>query len=493
MLKVPDQAKLDEAKKVNWTQLNPGIEFAGKKIVLPGEPAPMPLKEAAAMLIQKAKDEETGVQVHEIIEGYPLDAAVAFTKAIARLYGWASPVPIPTFFGPIPPSMISIRVGIGTDDVVQCPMGGFQLPGVEIPAGNDPLQTHIGPFGKNKQVVFLVQGVIKKKSQDTILEITKLAREILKNESIYRGKAIRLNVDAKGNPDTSNPPEFIDTRGIGEEDLIFDTDIKSMVDTNMLVPIRFTDEVKRQNIPLKRGILLEGPFGTGKSLLARLVAHECEANGWTFVLLDRVQGLRQALEFAKMFEPAVVFAEDIDRVMSERDEAANDLINTIDGVISKRSEIMIVLTTNFADKLDKVILRPGRLDAVISLRPPTDEAVQKLLRHYGGSLINKDSDLSGAGKALSGQIPASIRECVERAKLGMVGRGARYLIDEDLVTAAKTMQNHMDLLNGPKPAPNVAQQLADNLREVITKPTVENTIAETHEGVNKLKARLSVN
>ena len=248
---------------------------------------------------------------------------------------------------------------------------------------------------------------------------------------------------------------------------MFDDDIRSQIETNILVPIKQTESCRKYKIPLKRGILLEGPYGTGKSLTARMTAALCEQNGWTFVLLDKVQGLRVALEFANRYSPAVVFAEDIDRIASERDEAANDLINTIDGVVSKRSEIMTILTTNFAEKLNPVILRPGRLDAVISLRAPTDATVQKLIRMYAGKLLDKDADVSGAGKELSGQIPASIRECVERSKMGMIGRGATKLSNEDLVVAAKTMKNHLALLNRDNKKPSVAETLAASLHEVI--------------------------
>ena len=105
-----------------------------------------------------------------------------------------------------------------------------------------------------------------------------------------------------------------------KDELIFDADIQDQIDTNILVPICNTDLVRKHKVPLKRTILLEGPYGTGKSLTARMAARVCEANGWTFILLDKVQGLRAALEFGLRYAPAVVFAEDIDRIASERDE-----------------------------------------------------------------------------------------------------------------------------------------------------------------------------
>ena len=379
----------------------------------------MPTEKAIEALQRKLADDNQQFNVHETIDAYPLDAAVAFVKAMAKLYGWSSPVSTPGFFGATPPQMISVKTGFRDDDVVQCPIGAFMLPGV-----SSLVNTTITKDNKNRQV-FVIYGKVKKMDRHLLIELATETRRIVKEESIYRGKAIRLGVDFDGSLDTEEPPMFLDVSA--KDELIFDADIQDQIDTNILVPICNTDLVRKNKIPLKRTILLEGPYGTGKSLTARMAARVCEANGWTFILLDKVQGLRAALEFGLRYSPAVVFAEDIDRIASERDENANDLINMIDGVLSKRSEIMTILTTNFADKLDLAMVRPGRLDAVISLRAPSDEAVARLLRAYAGNLLAGDAQVDGAARELSGQIPASIRECVERAKLGMIGRRALYV------------------------------------------------------------------
>lgn len=449
--------------KVNWDRLDVDIAHEGRAITLPGDPGKMPLDKAIEALQRKKADEEQEFQVHEVIDAYPLDGAVAFVKAMTKLYGWASPQAEPGFFGPKPPQFISVKTGKEDADVIQCPLGSFKLPGVD-----HPVKTTIGNFGPKGELAFLIHAVIKKKDRHILLELATETRRIVKEDSIYRGKAIRLGVDDYGVLDMSTPPTFMDVSDTDEGSLIFDEDIRSQIETSILVPIKETARCRKYKIPLKRGVLLEGPYGTGKSLTARMTANLCEQNGWTFVLLDKVQGLRAALEFANRYAPAVVFAEDIDRIASERDEAANDLINTIDGVISKRSEIMTILTTNFAEKLNPVILRPGRLDAVISLRAPSAEAVKRLLKAYAGNLLPEGTDVSAAGRELSGQIPASIRECVERAKLGMIGRKSDTLSDDDLVVAAKTMKNHLALLNkDTTKTVTPAEQLAQGLNAVI--------------------------
>src|SRR5215469_12788149 len=75
----------------NWDKLDPGIEYAGRAITLPADPGRMPIHAAIDALQRKADDEEQMFRVHEIIDAEPHDAAVAFTKAMSQLYGWASP------------------------------------------------------------------------------------------------------------------------------------------------------------------------------------------------------------------------------------------------------------------------------------------------------------------------------------------------------------------------------------------------------------------
>lgn len=477
-------AKGGKTPKINWDKLDTQIEHSGRAITLPGDPGKMPIEKAIEALKRKLDDENTVVRVFELIDAYPLDAAVAFVRAMANLYGWSSPVATPSFFGPQPPMMMSVKVGVKDEDVIQCPIGAFKLPGIA-----NPVRTDFTSHPKGLGQVFVIHGEYKKKDKHLVLELANETRRIVKAESIYRGKAIRLGVSDEGVLDMTNPPDFMDVSEISEKDLIFSDNIKHQIDTNILVPMKETERCRKFRIPLKRGVLLEGPYGTGKSLTALMAAKVAQDNGWTFILLDKVQGLRAALEFANRYSPAVVFAEDIDRIASERDDATNDLINVIDGVISKRSEIMTILTTNFAEKLNPVILRPGRLDAVISLKAPDKETVKKLIRFYAGLLLPLNADLEKCSVELAGQIPASIRECVERAKLGMIGRNDVTLSDLDIFIAAQTMKNHLALLNKDEKVPSHADQLATSLKNVLvngsqeTLDAIKDRVEDIHNNV----------
>jgi len=480
---VADQKK---AERVNWNKLDMPIEYQGKAITLPGDPAKMPIRAAIEALSRKLADEETEVIVYEIIDGYPLDAAVAFVKAMTKLYGWASPAVevVQGMMGPQerPPVYRPVKVGKNKEDVIQVPLGAFRLPGV-----SNMIKTVIDHTDKG--LCFIIHAKVKQKEKAILIELATETRRIVEEESIYRGKAIRIRVDDNGELDINNPPEFLDTDSVGEEDVLFSQTIRDQIRDNILVPIKFPEACRKNKVPKKRTVLLEGPYGTGKSLTAAMVARVCEENDVTFVLLDRVQGLKAGLEFAKRFGRAVFFAEDIDRVAMDRDERMNDLINTIDGVVSKSSQIMTILTTNHADQLHPVILRPGRLDAVISLRAPDATTVRKLIAHYAGKLVPEGESLEKAGKALEGQIPASIRECVERAKLGMIGRGANKLSDHDLFIAAETMKNHLALLNKDQKVKTTAETLAESLQKVVRGEdddvdlTVKQQVAELYDHI----------
>lgn len=474
----PAEAPPAPKKPSVWDKLDVPIVHSGRAITLPGEPGNMPIEKAIEALERRKADDEQIFKVFEVFDAYPHDAAVAVTRAMTTLYGWASPqTEIFKLFGmeiKSPPTMLAVKTGVHNEDVVQCPLGMFKLPGLD-----EPVHTRFWEDAEGR-TRFVLHGEVKKRDRHVVLELATEAKRILKESSIYRGKPIRLGVDEVGDLDMSNPPEFMDVSDINENDVLLDDDITAQIKTNILVPIQNTDLCRAHKIPLKRGVLLEGQYGTGKSLTAKLTARVCELNGWTFVLLDKVQGLRAALEFANRYAPAVVFAEDIDRVADKRDEAANDLVNTIDGVVSKRAEIMTVLTTNFVEKLNPVILRPGRLDAVITLRAPNAKTAERLMRHYAAGLLDAAEDMTAVGVELEGQIPASIRECVERAKLGMIGRAATTLSADDLMTAAKTMKNHLSLLNRKQAEETAPEALARSLKAVI-----QNGHGTLLEGMNK--------
>src|SRR5262249_6291709 len=156
-----------------------------------------------------------------------------------------------------------------------------------------------------------------------------------------------------------------------------------------------------------------------------------------------------------------------DRVADKRDERGNDLLNTIDGILAKDAKVITVLTTNFVERLDPAMLRPGRLDAVISVRAPEAKSVIRLLHIYARGLLDAKSDLTEVGHSLAGNIPATIREVVERSKLAMIGRGADSINAEDLLIAANGMKEHLALLAPKTPTMNKYETLGRSFADAM--------------------------
>lgn len=456
--------KMSIVGKINqddvWSHTDVDIAHEGTKIVLPASPGPMPLREAIKALERKAEDEETELAVHEVIDAFPEDALVALNAAMREKYGWASPTPKMSFFGPIPPTLLTVKTGYHPKESIQVPYGLFTLPGVE-----NPVETvrHNTPNG----AVLVIVGTVRKREASVVKELAELARQILRERSIYKGKAIRLKFDEDGDLDIDEAPEFLDTDSIRPEELILNQVELEQVQSALWTPIQHTDACIKHGIPLNRGVLLEGIYGTGKTMTANVTSRVCVDNGWTYILLDDVRGLKDALLFAQRYAPAVVFAEDADRAVAVRDQRGNDILNTIDGVLTKNSKVITVLTTNHVERLDKAMLRPGRLDAVISIKAPEGPAVEKLIRLYGRDLVGQIEDLTEVGEYLAGNIPATIREVVERSKLTMIANGRDHVTQEDLLISARGMKYHLELLSEPAAEVSIEQQLGDALGKLV--------------------------
>lgn len=446
-----------------FKNIESSLTWSGTKITLPDTPSRMSPAEAREWLTRYEKAEQEVIAIHETVNAHPWDGAVAFMLAMKETFGWATPVPKPGFFGPTPPHMVSIETG--PDETATIFWGQFKMPNID-----GVLET--GVDDSSGRPLFCIQGQARKKNMEIIHTLAELTRQIVRERSIYRGRALRLGVNRDGGIDLMNPPKFMNLKKVDENELVFSDKLMEQVQTNLYTPIEHSAQCRANNVPLKRGVLLEGPYGTGKTLTATVTAKKCEANGWTFVTVPRVTALESALQFAANYQPCVVFVEDIDREMAgQRTAKMDDILNTVDGIISKGAEIMVVLTSNAAKDINRAMLRPGRLDAILHIDAPDAKAAEKLIRVYGRKLIKPTADLTEAGKALDGRIPAVIRECVERAKLYAIGTrpGQEFtLTGGDIARAAEGMAHHLRLLDGEKPAElTPAQKVADGLVEII--------------------------
>lgn len=467
-----------------------------RQIILPQG---MALKEAAKWLEKKDKEEEKEVQLNIELNCFPLDGAVAFRKALTEIYGFVSNVDTPGWFGPEPPTFINVPVSI--NESLSVPWGRVKIPGID-----GYLETSMRGAPTPK---FVLAGLVKQRDMFKIEELTAKISEILATDSIYKGKAIMLDLEwlrenKRFNP-TGNAPQFtIEVDKIRPEELIFPANVEEDIQLGLFTPIEQTQHCRDHQIPLKRGVLLAGDYGTGKTLTAYVTAKKAVENGWTFIYLKNVLDLAQGFRFAAQYAPAVIFAEDVDRVAGvsaadERSEEIDAVLNSFDGVESKRLELITVLTTNHLDRLTQAILRPGRCDLLVQVTRPDAAAAIRLVKLYGRDLIAADAKYDIIGAALNNHLPAEIREAVERAKLAAVSRMARsgqlqpggsiagHVTEIDLLAAIRAMNNQHKLLEVKEvDKRGVAEKCADILGNSIGKAVAEGVDRNTATVVSLL-------
>lgn len=464
----------------------------GTQIILP---AGMTYDQAIEWCARKRDEDERIIAVNEIVHAFPLDACSAFMKALQKVYGWTSLAPTPGFFGSRPPMMIGVEID-SQGHTVQVPWGNIVVPSIDgkLRTGADVI---------DNKLVFVLSGEVKQKDVEKVRQLANLTRDLIKTESLYKGKAVRVKLRDWDPREPYDPrqgcPKFIDISKVREDELVLPASVMRQIDTTLFAPVEHTEMCRRARVPLKRGVLLHGTYGTGKTLTAYVTAKKAVENGWTFIYVEDTSQLEQAVYFAKNYAPAVIFAEDVDRVGETSDsDTLRGAGNVIDGVVMKNEEIIVVLTTNHINSVDQFMLRPGRLDAVIAVPPPDAESVERLIRLYARDLLDPQANLHKVGRMLDGQIPAVIREVVERSKLAAINRlgdakvaannGSRWLTitATDLEEASAGMIEHLKLLQ-IKPKDNrtavekgfdvFGMQLSRAVQTVASKATEDELIA----------------
>ena len=177
-------------------------------------------------------------------------------------------------------------------------------------------------------------------------------------------------------------------------------------------PLKNPQVFKRMGIRPPKGILLFGPPGCGKTLLARAVATESEANFITIKgpevfskwVGESEKAIREVFRKARMASPAVIFFDEFDSLVPRRGlgyadsgvtaRVISQLLTEMDGIITLE-DVVVIAATNRPDILDPAILRPGRFDRLIYVPDPDEKARLEILQIYTKEMpLTKDVDLA---------------------------------------------------------------------------------------------------
>jgi len=410
----------------------------GTKLIIPSG---LSYKDAIEVLQRQHKISETEVSVVEEIDAFPFDAAFALREAMDEVVGCSFQETIRSFFGDEKPQVRRIEVAPG--EFVEIPWGRMSVPTIDG-------HVDIGP-GKRKDgtPILQVNFETKKKFEPKCRELVDKAREIVRTRSIYRGRAIKIDFSERFPLPHFMSKDLLETGS----DLVLNEETQNAFQDSVLTLIQKPEQCRKHGVPLKRGILFYGPFGTGKTLSAYVVAQEAIKKGWTFIYVEDAVQLAEARTIAERYAPAVVFVEDLDTITRVDDEIQERIRNVIDGIDTKSHEVMVIGTTNYLSELkDKMpgILRPGRLDALIEVGFPESAAVERLMRQYAGPLLAEAADISEAAGVLQGQSAAMVRECVERSKAAMITIDGESIDGEALHRASQALKTHIEAVGPDK-------------------------------------------
>jgi DNA polymerase III delta prime subunit len=223
---------------------------------------------------------------------------------------------------------------------------------------------------------------------------------------------------------------FLPRPAVTVSDVVLPDGVLEHIERHIIGVADWSAELLGAGQHLKRGLLLHGPPGTGKTHTVRYLTSRLA--GLTVILLTgrSIRFIDQAAALARRLQPSMVVLEDVDLVAIDRDYTPGgnpllfSLLDAMDGV-GADADVTFVLTTNRADILETALAdRPGRVDLAVELPRPDARCRERLLRVYARDLT-VDADLDQVVAGTEGVTASFIKEMIRRTVLASLRAGER--------------------------------------------------------------------
>jgi hypothetical protein len=254
--------------------------------------------------------------------------------------------------------------------------------------------------------------------------------------NVYRGQVVSFGGEVFG-PMRGSLLTFLDRPDLDRDDVVLAPEVLDGIERQVLGVARHARRLLASGQHLKRGVLLHGPPGTGKTHTVRYLIGKL--SGVTVVVISggALQLIREACSIARTLQPAVVVVEDVDLIAEERMRPAHimragmsfsvarggqnpllfQLLNEMDG-LGEDIDVTFLLTTNRADLLEAALAaRPGRVDHAAELPLPDAAARRRLMRLYQGSLVLDLADPETVITRTEGVTASFLKELLRKAAL----------------------------------------------------------------------------
>ncbi|MFA7707594.1 MAG: CDC48 family AAA ATPase [Candidatus Pacearchaeota archaeon] len=199
------------------------------------------------------------------------------------------------------------------------------------------------------------------------------------------------------------------------------------------IPLKHPEVFERLGVEPPKGVLLYGSPGTGKTLLAKAVANESEAN---FILLngpeimskfygESEKKIRDIFEEAEKNAPSIIFIDELDAIAPKREDVQGEverrvvsqLLTMMDG-LQARGKVVVIGATNRPNAIDAALRRPGRFDREVEIRAPDKEGRLQILKiHTRGMPLTKDVDLKDLASKTHGFVGADLSSLTKEAAM----------------------------------------------------------------------------